>query len=97
MNPPKQIPGRMAALEELLHGQLGLQQFGIEGRVHTAPKIGKDRGCQIFRPGHGRNRRRQRIQLAIRRDRHGWLGMTFSDARNSAQGGHVAQAKLSPI
>ena len=28
-----QVPGRMAALEELLHGEPGLGQLGIEGRV----------------------------------------------------------------
>ena len=37
MNAPHQVPGRMTALEELLHGELGLSQLGIEGRIHAAP------------------------------------------------------------
>jgi hypothetical protein len=42
MDTSHEIPGRMTALEELLQGQLGLRQFGIEGRIHAAPEIGQD-------------------------------------------------------
>ena len=70
MHAPDQVPGRMTALEELLHGELGWRQLGIEGRIHASPQIGQDRRRQVFRAGHGRNGRGHRVQLAVGGDRH---------------------------
>ena len=97
MNAPNQIPSRMTALEELLHGEPGLHQLGIKGRIHTSPKIGQDRRRQVFRAGHRRNGRCHRVQLAIGGDRHRRLGTAVSNTRKSAQCSHVAHSKLSPI
>ena len=37
MHASDQIPGRMTAFEELLHGELGLRQLGIESGIHASP------------------------------------------------------------
>ena len=69
MHAADQVPGRMAALEKLLHGELGLRELGIESRIHAAPQVGQHRGGHIFRAGHRRNGRRHPVELAIDRDR----------------------------
>ena len=50
-----QVPGGMAAFEELLHGELGYGQFGIEGRIDAMPQVGQQDGRQVFCAGHRRN------------------------------------------
>jgi hypothetical protein len=37
MYTPNEVPGLMTALEELLHGEPGFREFGIESRIHAAP------------------------------------------------------------
>ncbi len=81
MNAPNQVPGRMTALKELLHGELGLRQLDIKSRIHASPKIGQDGRRQVFRAGHWWNGRCHRVQLAVRGDRHKRLGTAVSDTR----------------
>jgi hypothetical protein len=45
-----QVPGGMAAFEELLHGELGYGQFGIEGRIWRRG----ERSLQALDERHGR-------------------------------------------
>ena len=97
MHAPDQVPGRMTALEELLHGELGLRQLGIEGRIHASPKIGQDGRRQVFRADHGRNGRGHLVQLAVRGNRHRRLGTAVADTGKGAQCGHVARSELPPV
>ena len=90
MNAPNQVPGRMTALQKLLHGEPGISQLSIEGRIHALPKIGQDGRRQVFPANHRRNGRGHRVQFAICGDRHRRLGTAVSDTRKSAQCGHVA-------
>ena len=40
----------MTALEELLQGDLGLRQFGIEGRIHAAQRLARTSVARYFAP-----------------------------------------------
>ena len=84
MHAPDQVPGRMSAFEELLHGELGIGQLGIEGRIHASPKIGQDGRRQVFRAGHGRNGRGHLVQLAVRGNGHRRLGTPLADTGKGA-------------
>src|SRR3954454_9944922 len=38
VHPTNQVPGWLAAFEELLHGEFGLSPFGIERHIQGSPK-----------------------------------------------------------
>jgi hypothetical protein len=97
MDAPNKVPGRMTALEELLHGELGFCELRIEGRIHAAPQISQYICGQIFRTNHGWNRRGNLAQLAVFGNGHTWLAAALADAGKCAQCGHVARPKLPPI
>src|SRR5215813_853209 len=84
-----EIPGRMTALEELLHGELGLRQLGIKGRNHAAPEIGQNLRRQVFRTSHGRNCRAHPGQYGVLGYRHRRLA-SLADPWEGAQRRHVA-------
>jgi hypothetical protein len=95
VNTSYEIPGWVTALEELLHGELGLRQFGIKGRIHAAPKIGQDLRRQVLRTSHGRNGRGHPGQFTVRRDRHPRL-TSLADPGEGAQRRNVACPEFPP-
>ena len=84
MDAADQVPGRMSALEELLHGEPGVSQFGIKGCIHVSPKIGQDIRRQVFAARHGRNGRRHMVKFTICRNCNWRLGEPVSDIGNCA-------------
>jgi hypothetical protein len=87
----------MAAFEELLHGELGYGQFGIEGRIDAMPQVGQQGGRQIFCAGHRRYREGHLLQLTVRWCWHRRLGATLADSGKRTQRRHVAAPELPPV
>src|SRR5208282_430216 len=58
---------------------------------------GKDICRQVFRTDHWWDGHRNCVELAVAGDRHRRFDLALSDAREGAQGSHVAHPKLSPI
>ena len=87
----------MPAFEELLDGELGISQFGIEGCIHASPKIGQDNRCQVFRACHRRNGCGYLVQLAVCWNGYRRLGAALCDIGKGAQRGYVANPELPPV
>ena len=73
MHASNQVPGRMAALEELLHGELGFRQLGIEGCIHARQRSARTAAVRYSAPVMGGTAAAILLQLAVRGRGHGGL------------------------
>src|SRR3954449_8696604 len=96
MHPTNQVPGGMAAVEEVLHRELGFSEFDIERRIQGSPKILQDICCQVLCTDHRRNGR-SHLEGAVCRNGHKWLARALSKAGKGAECGHVTSRELAPV
>src|SRR2546422_1735451 len=96
VHPTHEVPGRVAALEEVLNRASRLGQLGPERRVELLPKAVEDSRRQVLRAGHRRSGRGQRLQLLFWRGRDVHLRAALLGVRQRAEGRHVPRAELAP-
>ena len=92
-----QVPGGMAALEELLNGEPNLGQLDIESCIDSLPQGRQYGGRQVFRAGHGRRCDGHPLQRAVAGCRHGGLGPAVVDAGQCAKRRHIAGTEFPPV
>ncbi len=97
MHATHEVPGRVAALEEVLHRASRLGEFDPEGSVDLLPKTVEDRRCQVLSAGHRGGSRSQRLQLLGRRGRDVHSCPALLGLRQRAEGGHVPRSELAPV
>ena len=92
-----QVPGGMTALEELLNGEPGLGQLGIEGLADSPPQVCQYGGRQVFRAGHGRSCCGHPLQRTVAGCRYTGLSPRVADPGQGAKRRHVVGAEFPPV
>ncbi len=97
MHAAHQIPGRIPALQEVLHTAFGFGQLDPEGRVEFPPQIPQDRGRQILRAHHRRRGQRDALQFIAGGSRDSHFSLRRVAILLDAERRHEARAEFAPV